>query len=123
VWARSPLCCAGDGQYSDGLSLYAACGLMLSASMKGGNDKKKLLAVKKLFDKRINRSDSVQECRLCLEPGIERRCCGNYYCNICYCTCRVGVCWQWGVLVARLCRRTCRQVFDVPELSCKGGTG
>lgn len=37
------------------------------------------------FQKRtLLKSNSVRECRLCLEPGIERRCCGNYYCNVCY---------------------------------------
>lgn len=25
-----------------------------------------------------------EECRLCLEPGTKRRCCGNYYCDECF---------------------------------------
>lgn len=25
-----------------------------------------------------------EECRVCLEPGLKRRCCGNYYCDECY---------------------------------------
>ena len=25
-----------------------------------------------------------EECRICLDPGIRRRCCGNYYCDDCY---------------------------------------
>lgn len=25
-----------------------------------------------------------EECRICLDPGIKRRCCGNYYCDDCY---------------------------------------
>lgn len=25
-----------------------------------------------------------EECRHCLEPGLKRRCCGNYYCDECY---------------------------------------
>jgi hypothetical protein len=26
-----------------------------------------------------------EECRVCLGPGLKRRCCGNYYCDDCYC--------------------------------------
>lgn len=26
-----------------------------------------------------------EECRVCLGPGLKRRCCGNYYCDECYC--------------------------------------
>lgn len=26
-----------------------------------------------------------EECRICLGPGLKRRCCGNYYCDECYC--------------------------------------
>lgn len=25
-----------------------------------------------------------EECRICLDPGLLRRCCGNYYCDTCY---------------------------------------
>lgn len=25
-----------------------------------------------------------EECRVCLEPGLPRRCCNNYYCDTCY---------------------------------------
>lgn len=25
-----------------------------------------------------------EECRVCLEPGLKRPCCGNYYCDKCY---------------------------------------
>jgi hypothetical protein len=25
-----------------------------------------------------------EECRVCLEPGLKRRCCGHYYCDDCY---------------------------------------
>jgi hypothetical protein len=25
-----------------------------------------------------------EECRMCLEPGTKRKCCGNYYCDECY---------------------------------------
>jgi hypothetical protein len=25
-----------------------------------------------------------EECRICLEPGLQRRCCSNYYCDTCY---------------------------------------
>lgn len=25
-----------------------------------------------------------EECRVCLEPGLQRRCCNNYYCDTCY---------------------------------------
>ena len=25
-----------------------------------------------------------EECRVCLEPGLSRRCCNNYYCDSCY---------------------------------------
>ena len=25
-----------------------------------------------------------EECRRCLDPGLQRRCCGNYYCDECY---------------------------------------
>ncbi|KAL9183161.1 hypothetical protein ACHAXT_004948 [Thalassiosira profunda] len=27
---------------------------------------------------------SEEECRACLERGVFRRCCGSYYCNVCY---------------------------------------
>ena len=33
----------------------------------------------------IKRHDSFTECRKCLEPGIARECCGNFYCNECFC--------------------------------------
>jgi hypothetical protein len=26
----------------------------------------------------------VEECRVCLDPGLKRSCCGNYYCDSCY---------------------------------------
>lgn len=26
----------------------------------------------------------VEECRLCLDPGLKRPCCGNYYCDACF---------------------------------------
>ncbi len=26
-----------------------------------------------------------EECRICLGPGLKRRCCGQYYCDECYC--------------------------------------
>ncbi len=26
-----------------------------------------------------------EECRICLGPGLKRRCCGQYYCDDCYC--------------------------------------
>lgn len=26
-----------------------------------------------------------EECRTCLDMGLKRRCCGNYYCDTCYC--------------------------------------
>lgn len=42
--------------------------------------------------------DSIGECRGCLEPGLERSCCHNFYCNTCYCT--------WGAIGARGCLRT-----------------
>lgn len=32
----------------------------------------------------IERANSFTECRQCLEPGIERGCCGAFYCNQCY---------------------------------------
>jgi hypothetical protein len=40
-----------------------------------------------------------EECRVCLEPGLKRRCCGHYYCDDCYysvdkcrsCQTKVGV--------------------------------
>ena len=25
-----------------------------------------------------------EECRVCLEPGLKRKCCGNYFCDDCY---------------------------------------
>jgi len=34
----------------------------------------------------LRRHDSFSECRKCLEPGIARDCCGNFYCNECFCT-------------------------------------
>ena len=37
------------------------------------------------FDpKQMLRSDSFNECRLCLDPGVLRACCGNFYCNKCF---------------------------------------
>ena len=32
----------------------------------------------------LSRSDSFSECRLCLDPGALRGCCGGYYCNKCF---------------------------------------
>ena len=32
----------------------------------------------------LKRSESFSECRLCLEPGVLRGCCGGYYCNKCF---------------------------------------
>ena len=29
-----------------------------------------------------------EECRICLDPGLKRKCCGNYYCDDCYCKCK-----------------------------------
>jgi len=34
-----------------------------------------------------------EECRVCLEPGICRRCCNNYYCDTCYY--RMPLCRSW----------------------------
>lgn len=34
-----------------------------------------------------------EECRACLEPGICRRCCNNYYCDACYY--RLPLCRAW----------------------------
>jgi hypothetical protein len=31
----------------------------------------------------------AEECRSCLDLGLKRRCCGNYYCDTCYCECFV----------------------------------
>ena len=47
--------------------------------------KKKKQVVKRrelmlFFDpKALTRSDSFNECRLCLDPGVLRTCCGNFY--------------------------------------------
>ena len=32
----------------------------------------------------ITEHSEHEECRKCLDPGIKRRCCGNYYCDDCY---------------------------------------
>ena len=32
----------------------------------------------------LKKSDSFSECRLCLDPGQLRGCCGQYYCNKCF---------------------------------------
>ena len=32
----------------------------------------------------ITEQSEHEECRKCLDPGIKRRCCGNYYCDDCY---------------------------------------
>jgi hypothetical protein len=55
-------------------------------------DKRMTETAKRLRGKTLNRSNSALECRLCLMPGLERRCCGNYYCNLCYCKCEVCLC-------------------------------
>ena len=41
--------------------------------------------------KHLKRRDSLTECRRCLEPGIQRKCCGAYYCNKCYCKSSLSV--------------------------------
>jgi hypothetical protein len=32
----------------------------------------------------ITEHSEHEECRKCLDPGLKRRCCGNYYCDTCY---------------------------------------
>lgn len=32
----------------------------------------------------ITEHSEHEECRKCLDPGLKRRCCGNYYCDNCY---------------------------------------
>lgn len=32
----------------------------------------------------LNVYSEHEECRICLDPGLKRRCCGNYYCDDCY---------------------------------------
>jgi hypothetical protein len=39
-----------------------------------------------------------EECRTCLDPGLLRRCCGNYYCDACFYA--VPACRSCGALVA-----------------------
>ena len=57
---------------------------------KARKKKKKEPAVRKrelklYYDPReLARSESFNECRLCLDPGVLRTCCGNFYCNKCF---------------------------------------
>lgn len=41
-----------------------------------------------------------EECRVCLEPGLKRRCCSNYYCDTCYY--KVSTCRSCGMPVGHL---------------------
>ena len=71
-------------------------GAMLKAHRKELLSRKKKVFVAKKKKKRnpdpdlcfdpfeLKRSDSFSECRLCLEPGALRGCCGGYYCNKCF---------------------------------------
>ena len=71
-------------------------GAMLKAHRKELASRKKKVWKKKGKKKRnpnpdlcfdpfeLKRSDSFSECRLCLEPGALRGCCGGYYCNKCF---------------------------------------
>ncbi len=38
-----------------------------------------------------------EECRICLDPGLKRRCCNNYYCDECYY--KVPTCRSCGLSV------------------------
>lgn len=33
----------------------------------------------------VSKYSEFEECRICLGAGLKRRCCGNYYCDDCYC--------------------------------------
>ena len=33
----------------------------------------------------VSKYSEFEECRICLAAGLKRRCCGNYYCDDCYC--------------------------------------
>ena len=51
-----------------------------------------------------------EECRKCLDPGLKRRCCGNYYCDDCFystsqcpsCETAVGRSGLTGILKGRV---------------------
>ena len=73
-------------------------GAMLKAHKRNLKARKKKVHKKKrkhrrdpdpdlVFDPyQLRRSESFSECRLCLDPGQLRGCCGAYYCNKCFCT-------------------------------------
>ena len=33
----------------------------------------------------VSKYSEFEECRICMGAGLKRRCCGNYYCDDCYC--------------------------------------
>lgn len=41
-----------------------------------------------------------EECRICLDPGLLRRCCGNYYCDNCYY--KYPTCRSCGTIVSSI---------------------
>lgn len=52
-----------------------------------------------------------EECRVCLDPGMLRRCCGNYYCDDCYY--KAPTCRSCGALVGNIKEeRLMNQLFD-----------
>jgi hypothetical protein len=71
-------------------------GAMLKAHRKELASRKKKVWKKKKKKKRdpdpnlvfdpfeLKRSESFSECRLCIDPGALRGCCGGYYCNKCF---------------------------------------
>jgi len=52
-----------------------------------------------------------EECRVCLDPGILRRCCGNYYCDDCYY--KAPTCRSCGALVGNIKEeKALNKIFD-----------
>ena len=85
-----------DEENSTDIDIQQLSGAMLKAHRKELANRKSKVWKKKRKKKRnpnpdlcfdpfeLSRSDSFSECRLCLEPGALRGCCGGYYCNKCF---------------------------------------
>ena len=64
----------------------------------------------------------VEECRRCLEDGIFRRCCDNWYCNDCYY--RIGECPSCGANTASAgAKKTAEDVKKMQKHATLGQLG
>jgi hypothetical protein len=56
-----------------------------------------------------------EECRVCLEPGLSRRCCNNYYCDSCYY--KAPNCRSCGAQVGHVGTNSKFSIFDRAHLT------